>query len=89
MLADCTATLLNIAAAADWWWQSGTVPPEREYRLMVLDASKSLPGQLRLYLGQPPQSASVFCVFAEDAEANLIEVSRLFRESAQQALASL
>ena len=85
-----TLTLVNVAAAADWWWQSGSVPPEQEYRLTVLHASKALPGELRLYQGEPGRSAPVFCVFAtDDVEANLKETSRLFHESAQQALASL
>jgi hypothetical protein len=89
MLADCTATLVNVVAAADWWWQSGIVPPEQEYRLMVLDASKALPGELRLYQGEPGRSAPVFCVFVtEDVKASLKEATRLFRESSQQVLAS-
>ena len=90
MLADCTATLVNVAAAADWWWQSGIVPPEQEYRLMVLDASKALPGELRLYRGEPGRSAPVFCVLVTDnVKASLKEAARLFHESSQQALASL
>ena len=90
MLVDCTTTLLNVAAAADWLWQSGIALPEKEYRLMVLDASLSLPGQLRLYLGEPGYGVQMFSVLVTDnLEMNLKEATRLFRESSKQFLASL
>jgi hypothetical protein len=88
-LVDCTATLVNVAAAADWLWQSGMVLPEKEHRLMVLDASLSLPGQLRLYLGEPGQGVQMFSVLVADSvEMNLKEATRSFRESSRQFLAS-
>jgi hypothetical protein len=87
-LADFTATLLNVAAAADWLWQHDIVLPGKEYRLMVLNAPLSLPGQLRLYLGKPGHGARVFSVVVmEDVKVNLKEATRLFRESSKQFLA--
>jgi len=49
----------------------------------------SLPGQLRLYRGEPGQGVQMFSVLVADKlEMNLKEATRVFRESCKQFMGS-
>ncbi len=61
-VADFAAALHRVAEAADRLWQSGIVPPEKEYGLEVLDSSLSTPGNLGVCLGDVTRGVAAYTV---------------------------
>jgi hypothetical protein len=63
-IADCSATWRNLAAATDLLWESQLVPPEKEYRLTVMDCSES--SGFSIDLGHAESDTATFSVQITD-----------------------
>jgi hypothetical protein len=61
-VADFTAILLRVVEAADRLWQSGIVPPEKEYALAVMDSSLNAAGNLTVRLGDTARGIAAYSV---------------------------
>ncbi len=61
-LADFAAALHRVTEAVDRLWQSGIVPPEKEYGLAVLDSSLSTVGDFAIYLGDVTRGVAAYSV---------------------------
>lgn len=88
-IGECSAILLNLAAATDLFWQSGVVPDEKEYRLIATDCYANLPGNMRFYLGEPARGFVTFSILGiDDIDAfdGMDNVIDLFADQSRQFL---
>ena len=61
-VADFSAAVHRVTEAVDRLWQSGLVPPEKEYGLAVLDSSLITPGTVTIYLGDVARGIAAYAV---------------------------
>ncbi len=61
-VADFSAALHRVTEAVDRLWQSGLVPPEKEYGLAVLDSSLNTAGNVTIFLGDVARGIAAYAV---------------------------
>lgn len=90
MLADFSCTLLHLVSSINLLWESGIVPTEKEYRLLVMDSSENSAGNISIYLSDTSHGFVTFSpIVIEDANLDLEKAKNLFRESSFQLLENL
>ena len=88
-IADFGSTLHRLASSVDLVWQSGMVPKEKEYPLMVLDSSLNAAGNISIYLGDISHGFVTFSVIVtEGTDLDLEQVQNNFQDSSLQLLKS-
>lgn len=87
---DFSTLLLHLTSAVDWLWQSRLVPPEKEYRLTILDLAEILPGNLPIYIGDSARGFVTFSVVTTDAlKTSMNEITEAFYNLSLNFLESL
>jgi len=86
-IVDFSCTLNCLASSVDLIWQSGMVPKEKEYQLMVLDNSLSAAGNISIYLGDISRDIVTYSVIVTESTGLDLEQTRNnFRASSLQLL---
>lgn len=65
-LVDFSCVLRSLVEAVQVIWESGIIPPQKEYRLAVVDASHSMTGTVSVHRGDSKQGVSTFVVLPVD-----------------------
>ncbi len=89
-MADFSAALHRVAEAADRLWQSGIIPPEKEYGLAVLDSSLNTPENPAIYLGDVTRGVLAYsAVVTEGTKWTMERLQNDFGAGACQMLENL
>lgn len=79
MIAEHTATLLNLSEAADLFYRSGVILPEKEFRLAIFEVTDTFQSSIPVYPGVPARGFVTFSVIGlEKVDLPREKIARIF-----------